>query len=268
MATQLTVVDAFTDRPFSGNPAAVCLLDRPAPEAWMQAVAREMNLSETAYVVPRDDGDHDLRWFSPATEIDLCGHATLACAHVMGGSQRFHTASGVLTVEPGARGAISLDFPANPVDRVADPPDWAAALGLVPHQVVGAFQRGKWLLVEAVDAAAVRAVVADTATLGGLGGFCLVAADTTAVTTGPDAGHDSVCRMFAPGAGVDEDPVTGSAHCVIGPWLAARHGRDTFVGHQASARGGLVGMRMAGDRVHLSGHAVTVSDVTLHHDPV
>src|SRR6478672_7839629 len=130
MATAITVVDAFTDRPFHGNAAAVCLLDTPAPESWMQAVAAEMNLSETAYLVPRDDGSHDLRWFTPTTEVELCGHATLASAHVLGRSAVFHTRSGALSCRSGPDGTIEMDFPAIPVQPVPDPPDWSAALGL------------------------------------------------------------------------------------------------------------------------------------------
>lgn len=261
MPTAITVVDAFTDEPFRGNPAAVCVLAEPAAETWMQAVAAEMNLSETAYVVARDDGDHDLRWFSPSTEVDLCGHATLAAAHVLGGSPVFHTRSGALSCRPGAEGSIEMDFPAIPVRTIDDPPDWARALGMVPDRIVGVHGNGSWVLVELPSAGDVGDVTPDRQAILALGGYVLV--------TGPGGrpGIDSVCRYFAPAAGIDEDPVTGSAHCVLAPFWAARLGRGELVGEQISARGGSVGMRLDGERVVLSGHAVTVLRADLQHDP-
>ncbi len=263
MAQAITVVDAFTDAPFSGNAAAVCVLAAPTTEAWMQAVAAELNLSETAFLVPRSDGDHDLRWFTPTTEVDLCGHATLASAHVLGGERRFHTRSGVLRAAPMTRGAIALDFPANPPAPVADPPDWAPALGLPPGGVLAVYAAaGGWTLVEAASAAAVRALPPDQAAILALGGHIVVVA-----APGDRAGVDSVARVFAPGVGIDEDPVTGAAHCVIAPWLAAHTGGTEFTGEQASSRGGVVGMRLDGDRVVLSGRAVTVIEGVLHSDP-
>ena len=265
MAVPLLVVDAFTDRPFSGNPAAVCLLEAPADEGWMQAVAAEVNLSETAFLVPRDDGDHDLRWFTPSVEIDLCGHATLASAHVLGGFGRFHTRSGLLTCTADPDGRIHMDFPARPVERTdEDVAPWAPVLGLAVDRIVAVHRRPDWVLVEVGSAAAVEAVVPDLGALLALSDHCLVAADTTAAH---DEEADSVCRLFAPGSGIDEDPVTGSAHCVLAPWLAARTGRSSFLGRQASARGGIVGMELDGDRVVLSGHAVTVTEGKLLADP-
>ncbi len=262
MGQAISVVDSFTDTPFAGNPAGVCMLAGPTIEAWMQAVAAELNLSETAFAVPRPGGDHDLRWFTPTTEIDLCGHATLATAHVLGGKGRFHTRSGVLTCVPGDGGAIVMDFPAIAVAPVADPPDWAPALGLAPGTLGGVWATDDgWVLAEASTAAEVRAVVPDRDAILALGGSVVV------VAAGDRPGVDSVCRVFVPGAGIDEDPVTGAAHCVIGPWLAARTGRREFLGEQASARGGTVGMRVDGDRVALSGRAVTVWEGTLHADP-
>jgi predicted PhzF superfamily epimerase YddE/YHI9 len=268
MGTPLTIVDSFTDRAFAGNPAGVCRLDAPADEAWMQAVAAEVNLAETAFVSPRADGDLDLRWFTPTTEVDLCGHATLASAQVLGGTCRFHTRSGVLTATPTDDGGIELDFPAilvAPVD--VDPDAWGRALGLEAGQVVAveASDNG-WVLVEAADAATVRAAILDRDAVIALGGHAVLVADTTASADG-DAAFDSVCRTFAPAAGIDEDPVTGSAHCVIAPWLVSRHGGTTFSGHQASTRGGIVGMRVDGDRVVLSGRAVTVIEAQLLVDP-
>lgn len=260
MAVSLSVVDSFTDQAFSGNPAGVCLLDEPAPPAWMQAVAAEVNLSETAFVVPRPDGHHDLRWFTPTIEVDLCGHATLASAHVLGGTARFHTRSGVLACRAGSGDTIDMDFPARPVDPVDIDGRWAQALALGRDDIVACNQRDGWLLVEAASADTVRAARPDVDRLLDLGGHCLLAADTTSAA---DEEADSVCRMFAPGSGIAEDPVTGSAHCVIAPWLAARTGRHQFIGHQASARGGTVAMSVAGDRVVLGGQAVTVFEGTL-----
>ena len=263
MVQPIVVVDSFTDVPFAGNPAGVCVLAAATTEAWMQSVAAELNVSETAFVVPRTDGDHDLRWFSPTTEVELCGHATLASAHVLGGDRRFHTRSGPLVCRAVGDGTIEMDFPALPVDPVADPPDLAPALGLPPDRVVGVYgNEGGWLFAELATAADVRAAVPDLVAVQALGGFATVAA-----APGEREGIASVCRVFAPGAGIDEDPVTGSAHCLIGPWLAARTGRTEFTGEQASSRGGIVGMRVEGDRVVLSGRAVTVLEGTLREDP-
>ena len=261
MPTAMTVVDAFTDEPFRGNPAAVCVLAKPAAQTWMQAVAAEMNLSETAYAVPRDDGDHDLRWFTPTTEVDLCGHATLATAHVLGAPVVFHTRSGALRCRAGGAGSIEMDFPAIPVRRIDDPPDWAEPLGVAPDRIVGVHGNGSWVLVELASPRDVRDVTPDRQAIVSLGGYVLV--------TGPGGrpGIDSVCRYFAPGAGIDEDPVTGSAHCVLAPFWAARLGRAELVGEQVSARGGIVGMRLAGDRVILSGRAVTVLRAELQSHP-
>jgi predicted PhzF superfamily epimerase YddE/YHI9 len=278
MTHPITVVDSFTDTPFGGNPAGVCVLAQPTTEAWMRSVAAELNLAETAFLVPRPDGDHDLRWFTPTTEVDLCGHATLASAHVLGGERRFHTRSGVLTCRPDGDGGITMDFPAIAVAPV-DVPDvaaldvWAGALGVGPGSIVGLSAGGGWTLVEAATPADVRSARPDRGAIIGLApdsGVVLAAAP------GDRPGVDSVCRVFAPVYGIDEDPVTGSAHCVLAPWLAARSraggsgegaGRTSFVGEQVSARGGVVGMRLAGDRVVLSGRAVTVIEGTLHSDP-
>src|SRR4051794_11606485 len=178
MPVPLFVVDAFTDRPFSGNPAAVCLLEAPATEDWMQAVAAEVNLAETAFLVPRADGDHDLRWFTPTVEVDLCGHATLASAHVLGGANRFHTRSGVLTCEASGDGSITVDLPATQVDP-ADPAGWDAVLGLAPGRVVAAWEGGGWALVQVETAADVEAAVPVRDALLEFGGHAIVAADTT-----------------------------------------------------------------------------------------
>lgn len=258
MPVPLTIVDSFTDRPFSGNPAGVCRLDTWPDDAWLQAVAAEVNLSETAFVVPRADGDVDLRWFTPAIEIDLCGHATLASTKVLGRSVRFHTRSGVLTTTVADDGTITMDFPAHPV-TTADAGGWADRLGLDPDQVLGAWSSATWNMLEVDSADTVRATHPDMAAIRGYRHVLVVAHD--------DEGFDSVCRMFAPSIGIPEDPVTGAAHCVIAPWLGERTGRREFTGHQASSRGGVVGMRLAGDRVYLTGTAVMVSDGRLLVDP-
>jgi predicted PhzF superfamily epimerase YddE/YHI9 len=177
---------------------------------------------------------------------------------VLGGSRRFHTRSGVLGCEPSGDGSIVLDLPATPVAPTGGPEAiaaWAAALGLAPTDVVGLSEGGGWVLVELATAAAVAACRADREAIVALGGHVVVVADTTAAD---DVVFDSVCRTFVPAAGIDEDPVTGSAHCAIAPWLAARTGRAAFVGRQASARGGVVAMEVRGDRVRLGGRAVTV----------
>jgi PhzF family phenazine biosynthesis protein len=263
MVQPITIVDAFTDAPFTGNPAGVCVLAAPTADGWMQAVAAELNLAETAFLVPRADGDHDLRWFTPTTEIDLCGHATLASAHVLGGERRFHTRSGLLTCGPGDDGGITLDFPANPPAPVPDPPDWAPALGVAPDRVLSVWStRDDWSLVEVATADDVRSATPDSAAIRGRGCGIVVV-----VAAGDRRSIDSVCRVFAPAVGIDEDPVTGAAHCIIAPWLSERTGGTTFTGQQASARGGIVGMRLAGDRVVLSGRAVTVIEGTLRSDP-
>ena len=264
MSQPVTVVDAFTDTPFSGNPAGVCVLAAPTSAAWMQAVAAELNLAETAFIVPRADGDHDLRWFSPTVEVDLCGHATLASAHVLGGVRRFHTRSGVLTCTPTADGVIDLDFPAVPPAPVADPPDWASAFGLPSDRVVGVWATGSgWTLVQVATPGDVRSAVPHAAEILARDGRMV--AVIAAPGDRPDV--DSVTRVFAPALGIPEDPVTGWAHCVIAPWLAARTGRSVFTGEQASARGGVVGMRLADDRVVLSGRCVTVLEGVLAAGP-
>ncbi len=256
MTLELTVVDAFTDRPFAGNPAAVAVVDVFPDDGRMQLIAREMNLSETAFVVGRVDGDYDLRWFTPTVEVDLCGHATLASAHVLGGSGRFHTRGGLLTCAPGDDGWIDMDFPGDPLTAI-DPP---AAVGLGPDVVPSWFGRGRYdVLIEVPDAARLRGLSPD------LGAISALGSRTVIVTAAGDrAGVDCVSRVFAPNAGVPEDPVTGSAHTTLAGFWSERLGRSELVGEQASARGGTVRMRVAGDRVVLSGRAVTMASTTLH----
>jgi PhzF family phenazine biosynthesis protein len=257
LTQKIVQVDAFTDRPFHGNPAAVCVLDQERPDDWLAAVAGEMNLSETAFLRPRHDG-WALRWFTPVVEVDLCGHATLASAHALWEAGlaapaqplRFHTRSGELTARQDG-GSIVLDFPAEPAVDVAAPPGLLEALGLPLHSRV-ARNRVDYL-VALPDASAVRAVRPDMAALARMdmrGVMVTAAAD--------DGHHDFVSRWFGPRVGVPEDPVTGSAHCCLGPWWSAALGSTELRGYQASARGGTVGVRVLGDRVELRGQAVTV----------
>jgi predicted PhzF superfamily epimerase YddE/YHI9 len=252
MALELTVVDNFTDRPFAGNPAAVTVVDAFPPDTRMQQVAAEMNLAETAFVVPRPDGDHDLRWFTPSVEVDLCGHATLAAAHVLGGSARFHTRSGVLCCSPGLSGRIEMDFPATPSSE-ADPPSDLSIKG------IKWFGRGRFdVLIELADAGTVRAFEPDLVELAALGSRAVII-----TAPGDQAGVDCESRVFGPNVGIPEDPATGSAHCTLAVHWGERLGKTELVGHQASARGGTVHMRREGDRVVLGGQAVTVSTVEM-----
>jgi predicted PhzF superfamily epimerase YddE/YHI9 len=235
VAQRVVTVDAFTDRPFAGNPAAVCLVDEFGDDTWMQSIAREMNLSETAFVVPRADGDWDLRWFTPTTEVDLCGHATLASAHLLwqdghvakGEAIRFHTRSGVLGAEPDGDW-IELDFPAASPD---DP------------------------LVEVREVASedeLRAMTPDMAELQALEARVVY-------YTAPGTGvFDYADRVFAPKVGIPEDPATGSAHCTLAPLWAERLSMNELMARQLSARSGVFRVRVAGDRVKIAGQAVTV----------
>jgi PhzF family phenazine biosynthesis protein len=249
-------VDAFADRPFAGNPAAVCLLDREMDAAWMQAVAAEMNLSETAFVRRTDEG-FELRWFTPKVEVDLCGHATLASAHVLWSEGvvspavpiRFHTRSGVLPCT-GAAGWIELDFPATAPAMIDPPQGLLDALGIAKAPV-GKAKFDYLVLVDSEQA--LRSLVPDFRRL-----VEIKTRGVIVTACADDARFDFVSRFFAPAAGVDEDPVTGSAHCCLGPYWAQRLGKTELVGFQASARGGIVRVRVAGDRVMLGGQAVTI----------
>ncbi len=261
MPLPIVQVDAFTDTPFRGNPAAVCLLPEPREDAWLQDVAREMNLSETAFLL-RDADGFRLRWFTPAVEVDLCGHATLASAHLLwedghlapDETARFHTRSGLLTAERSGSWII-LDFPATPEEETVVPDGLARALGAEP-KYVGRSQFD--LLVELESEAAVRALRPD------LGLLARIQARGVIVTARAESGSfDFVSRFFAPQVGVDEDPVTGSAHCVLGPYWQKRLGRDDFVAYQASPRGGTIRVGVRGERVRLGGQAVTVMRATL-----
>lgn len=253
---RFTQVDAFTDRPFSGNPAAVCVLAGPRDAVWMQQVASEMNLAETAFLLRRGDG-YDLRWFTPAIEVDLCGHATLASAHTLwqDGHLRttetasFHTRSGLLTAHRQGD-VIWLDFPATPVSPTPMEPELKRALG-VPITYLGRTRFDYVAEVESEEA--VRSLAPDLNLLAQLSVRGVV---VTARSN--DGKHDFVSRFFAPGAGVPEDPVTGSAHCGLGPFWGSRLGKSELAGYQASSRGGTVLVRLNGERVQLGGKAVTV----------
>ena len=256
MSIPIFQVDAFATKPFTGNPAAVCLLEKEAKADWMQAVAAEMNLSETAFVAPQADG-FGLRWFTPATEVDLCGHATLASAQVLwetgrlaeSNTARFHTRSGILTAERSGDW-IELDFPATPAEPIEPPPGLSDLLGSVPRFV----GRSRFdLLLELTDAEELRDLNPDFAGLSSLPvrGFI--------VTTKSDVPeYDFLSRFFAPAAGINEDPVTGSAHCALAPFWGERLGKIEMTAFQASARGGEVKVKLADDRVLLRGLAVTV----------
>jgi PhzF family phenazine biosynthesis protein len=256
MGVPILTVDAFTDRPFAGNPAAVCLLRAPRDASWMQDVAREMNLSETAFLLRRTDG-FDLRWFTPAVEVDLCGHATLASAHALweeglldrSRTARFHTRSGILTARRNGDW-IELDFPATPAEPVAAPAELDRAIRAAFRHV----GRSRFdFLVELESEGAVRDVRPDFALLGSLTARGLIV-----TSRAEDASFDFVSRFFAPACGIDEDPVCGSAHCCLGPFWGSRLGKDELIGRQISARGGTVRVRLEGDRVALGGQAVTV----------
>jgi PhzF family phenazine biosynthesis protein len=255
MGIPIRQVDAFADRPFTGNPAAVCVLDTPAEEGWMQAVAAEMNLAETAFLHREADGWR-LRWFTPAVEVPLCGHATLASTHVLyedGHLQphevaRFHTLSGLLTARRTA-GGIALDFPLRPVTPAAAPPGLLAALGVTP---VAVSANEGMILVELAEAADVRALKPDFGPLASIPKGIIV----TSRSDLPE--FDFISRMFAPGIGIPEDPVTGAAHCSLAPYWRAKLGKDTFRAYQASARGGALGVQIVGERVILTGQAITV----------
>jgi PhzF family phenazine biosynthesis protein len=253
---RLLQIDAFTDKPFRGNPAAVCLLDSERDAQWMQSVAAEMNLAETAFLLPANGG-YSLRWFSPIIEIDLCGHATLASAHALWeenaipGTEtaKFQTKSGVLTAKRVENGWIELDFPATPASPIDPPSGLFEALG-VKSRYVGKTRFD--YLVEVDSADVVRKLQPDHAKVKKL------AVRGVIVTARGDGEFDFVSRFFAPGAGIEEDPVTGSAHCALAPYWSPILGKTEFLAYQASQRGGVLHVRLAGDRVKLRGRAITV----------
>ncbi|MFF7985602.1 PhzF family phenazine biosynthesis protein [Streptomyces sp. NPDC007901] len=263
---RIRIVDAFAERAFSGNPAGVVLLDAFPEDDWMQNVAMEVNHAETAFAHPLPaggDADWALRWFTPVAEVAMCGHATLATAHVLSttgarkGPVRFATRSGVLIASPGADGVLTLDFPTAPLTRVDVPDGVAEALGAEP---VAGFDTGPNvgdLLLELADEKTVLGLSPDHRALGTYSTRGIIA---TARAQDPAKGYDYVSRCFFPNVGIDEDPVTGSAHTALAPHWSGRLGSDDLTGLQASRRGGLVRTSLRGDRTLLSGRAVTVID--------
>ncbi|WP_149179795.1 PhzF family phenazine biosynthesis protein [Streptomyces sp. TRM49041] len=261
---RIRIVDAFTDRPFSGNPAGVLLLDAFPDDHRLQKVAAEVNLSETAFahpLPPGGDADWALRWFTPVTEVDMCGHATLATAHVLHttgratGTVRFAARCGVLTTTAGEDGTITMDFPTSTLTPVDAPEGLADALGAEVLSVHDTAAHIGDLLVELRDEKAVRALAPDHATIAELSKRGVIA---TAPAEDPARGHDFVSRCFFPRVGIDEDPVTGSAHTALAPFWSARFGRDDLTGLQGGARTGVVRTALRGERTLLTGRAVTV----------
>ncbi len=262
MPNDLWLIDAFTDAAFAGNPAGVCFLKEAMSEQWMQSVANEMNQAETAFLVPRKKDGFDLRWFTPTEEVDLCGHATLASAHFLWakrkvtptGTARFHTRSGVLTAARKGKWIV-LDFPATPPEACEAPPYLLDAFKAAGARALKS--RFDYMVV-LEKPAKLRELKPD---------FRLLNAIETrgVIVTSPsdEPGVDFLSRFFAPGVGVPEDPVTGSAHCALAPYWAERLGRQTLVGRQVSARGGMVQVELAGERVRLGGKAVTVLKGTI-----
>ena len=258
MKQQIIQVDAFTDRPFTGNPAAVCVLSSPQDEGWMQSVAKEMNLSETAFLLEQER-EYSLRWFTPTTEVPLCGHATLASAHVLwtggyastGQELKFATKSGVLTAKY-RDDWIELNFPVNrsqdipPITKLGD------ALG-VPLKTVSYNSLG--YLVEVASPRQVRQLQPNFSLLKQLPISNVIVTSKAEA----DSKYDFISRFFAPGLGIDEDPVTGAAHCCLAPYWRERLQKDRFLAYQASSRGGTVEINYDGsDRVFLAGQAITV----------
>jgi PhzF family phenazine biosynthesis protein len=246
-------VDAFAERPLTGNPAAVMPLDRWLPDEAMQAIAAENNLAETAFTVPseREDADYDLRWFTPAVEVPLCGHATLAAGHILIHSDkvRFSTKAGILTVTR-REDLLELDLPAATLTE-ADEPELCAALGLTARPI--------WLAPAGFNDSAIVPVENEAEVLAVAPDFAaLKKIPRMAVVTARGVEQDIASRVFVPYAGIDEDPVTGSAHCCLGPYWQRRLGKPDFLARQVSARGGVVRVGCRGDRVLLGGQAVTV----------
>jgi PhzF family phenazine biosynthesis protein len=258
MSIPIYQVDAFTEKPFSGNPAGVCVLPQPADEAWMQSVAMEMNLSETAFVVRQEDGAFGLRWFTPTVEVALCGHGTLATSHILYETgilksdevARFHTKSGLLQARQ-VNGLIELDFPSTPAEDCDTPDELLDALGLTSALYIG--QPRFDYLIEVQSEAELRSLTPDFGRLRSLDIRGVM------VTAKSDrAEFDFVSRFFGPGSGIDEDPVTGSAHCALAPYWAKKLGKNKLTAYQASTRGGKLLCTLVGDRVKLAGRALTV----------
>ncbi len=263
---RIRIVDAFTDRPFAGNPAGVVLLDAFPDDTWLQSVALEVNHAETAFAHRLPEGgeaDWALRWFTPATEVAMCGHATLATAHVLSstgahdGPVRFATRSGVLIATPQQDGTITLDFPTAPLTPVEVPDGVAEALGAEPRVAFDTGPNVGDLVLELADEKTVHALRPDHRALAAYSARGIIA---TARAENPALGYDYVSRCFFPNVGIDEDPVTGSAHTALAPFWSERLGRPDLTGLQASPRSGRVRTQLRGDRTLLSGRAVTVID--------
>jgi PhzF family phenazine biosynthesis protein len=259
MSLTIYQVDAFTDKPFAGNPAAVCILPQPGDAQWMQQVAMEMNLSETAFLYKQEDG-FSLRWFTPAVEVDLCGHATLASAHILweaghlqaNEQARFFTRSGLLTAE--RKGDwIEMDFPAKLAEQTDAPPNLLQALGISAQQIQYIGKNVFDYLVEVASEDIVRGIQPDFTLLS-----TVQARGVIVTSRASTPGYDFVSRFFAPQVGVNEDPVTGSAHSCLTPYWSQKLGKQEMVAYQASPRGGILRVRASGDRVQLGGQAVTV----------
>ena len=253
MKLTLTTVDAFTNKMFAGNPAAVTMLPNAMPDAWMQSMAMEMNLAETAFLQKREDGSFDLRWFTPTTEVDICGHATIASAHVLWSTgalpdheiARFHTRSGLLTAAK-RDDWIELDFPAT------KPVQFEPHIGFSQFQpsYIGKTKFDYLLEITETELRAVQPNLPQLATVPARG---IIVTSRSA-----DPKFDFLSRFFAPASGIDEDPVTGSAHCALAPYWAEKLGKTTMMAHQASKRGGDVKVEIKADRILISGQAVTV----------
>jgi PhzF family phenazine biosynthesis protein len=258
-STRIYQADAFTSEPFHGNPAAVCILNGPREDAWMQSVAMEMNLSETAFLTPRSPNRFDIRWMTPTVEVDLCGHATLASAHVLfeqgfADSHKpisFYSRSGPLSASL-EEGSIELNFPAKQEHELVEPP--GELLLSIPAEIAYIGKNDFDYLLELRDESTVRSIVPNFALMKKVGARGVVI--TSLADKGKD--YDFVSRGFFPGSGIDEDPVTGSAHCMLGPYWMPRLRKTQLTGYQASARGGYVRLRTDGDRVRLYGNAVTI----------
>jgi len=264
MTVRIRTVDAFTDKPFAGNPAAVVVLDEAPAEEWMAAVAREMNLSETAFVIRESltDADFRLRWFTPSVEVDLCGHATLASAHCLfedgiNDPIRFATRSGVLSVTRHADGSLAMDFPALPPVQTDDGDAMAEALGRAAEWT--GRSGNDFLVALLASENAVRELKPDLARVARMNAHGVI----VTAAADPAEPHNFVSRVFAPNLGINEDPVTGSAHAILAPFWAGRLGRTALVGLQASSRSGIVRVELRGDRVLVIGRAVTILDGTL-----
>jgi len=262
MKAELYQVDSFTAEPFKGNPAGVCLLEQPVPESWMQNLAMEMCLAETAFIYPESDGFR-LRWFTPVTEVELCGHATLATAHILfetgrlkpADSARFFTKSGLLTVTKN-NNFLEMNFPATPARQCPEPENLSRALGNINFLYCG--KNDYDYLVELDSAAVIKFLKPDFKLL-----MKVTARGIIVTSRSQSPEFDFVSRFFAPSLGIDEDPVTGSAHCTLGPYWAKKLSKSKFAAYQASRRGGTLEVELIGNRVLLRGQAVTIFSASL-----